>query len=113
MPGMVVDFSVRNVSKFVHTDTDAVLPGGGPLQVAVDAPDTADTNLFLGGVKLTWDTFGGALTHVFRANRNTFDQTTNTRSGGFSENLSEDSTSSAISVPIGLRRRVSCRPSIR
>ena len=42
----------------------------------MDAPDTADTNLFLGGVKLTWDTLGGAYTHVFRANRSTFDQKT-------------------------------------
>ena len=87
MPGMVVDFSVRNTSKFVHTDTDAV-PPGGTLQVARDAPDTADTNLFLGGVKLTWDTLGGAYTHVFRASRSTFDQKTQT-SFGPGDNSSE------------------------
>src|SRR5262249_33763560 len=80
MPGMVVDFSVRNVSKFVHTDTTKAPPGG--IEVATDAPDTADTNLFLGGVKLTWDTLGGAYTHVFRTSRSTFDQTTYT--GGLS-----------------------------
>ena len=88
MPGMVLDFSVRNVSKFVHTDTDGV-PPGGTLQVARDAPDTADTNLFLGGVKLTWDTLGGAYTHVFRANRSTFDQKTENVVFGPGENLSE------------------------
>ena len=47
----------------------------------MDAPDTADTNLFLGGVKLTWDTLGGAYTHVFRASRSTFDQKTQTTFG--------------------------------
>jgi vitamin B12 transporter len=88
MPGMVLDFSLRNVSKFVHTDTDGV-PPGGILQVARDAPDTADTNLFLGGVKLTWDTLGGAYTHVFRANRSTFDQKTENVAFGPGENLSE------------------------
>jgi vitamin B12 transporter len=88
VPGMVLDFSVRNVSKFVHTDADGLRPGAGPLQVAVDAPDTADTNLFLGGVKLTWDTLGGAYTHVFRANRSTFDQKTESAAFGPGENLS-------------------------
>jgi vitamin B12 transporter len=88
MPGMVLDFSVRNVSKFSHTDKDDVLPGGGPLQVAVDAPETADTNLFLGGVKLTWDTLGGAYTHVFRTSRSTFDQKTQTGFGP-GDNFSE------------------------
>ncbi len=88
MPGMVLDFSVRNVSKFVHADKDGVLPGGGPLEVAVDAPNTADTNLFLGGVKLTWDTLGGAYTHVLRTSRSTFDQKTQS-TFGFSDNFSE------------------------
>ena len=55
--------------------------GGGPLEVAVDAPDTADTNLFLGGVKLTWDTLGGAYTHVLRTSRSTFDQKTQSTFG--------------------------------
>ena len=83
-------------------------PGGSR-----DAPDTADTNLFLGGVKLTWDTLGGAYTHVFRANRSTFDQKTQTWRSGLRRQSERDSTNSAISAPIGSPRRVFCRPSIR
>ena len=87
MDGLALDFVVRNTKLFLHTD-DESLPPGGMFRVPVDSPSTTNAGLFLGGVNLKWDMFGGALTHVLRANRNITD--IKTLSGfGPSENLNE------------------------
>jgi len=87
MNGLAVDFTLRNTHRFQNQDSQEVPPGGGP-RVATDTPDTAESNLFLGGVNAKWDTFGGALTHVFRATRNITDQKTISAFGP-SDNLGE------------------------
>jgi vitamin B12 transporter len=73
--GLTVDFVLRNTRRFLGQDGFEV-PAGGVFRVATDAPDTLDASLFLGGVNIKWETLGGALTHVLRANRNITDQTT-------------------------------------
>ena len=44
-----------------------VPPGGVLRRSDGHDPIPLESNLFLGGVNVKWDTFGGALTHVFRA----------------------------------------------
>jgi vitamin B12 transporter len=85
--GLTLDFVLRNARLFANTDAQKA-PLGGGLQVPVDSPDTSDTNLFIGGVNLKWETFGGALTQVLRANHNTTDLKTQGIFGP-SENLSQ------------------------
>jgi vitamin B12 transporter len=87
MDGLAVDFTLRNTRRFLNQDALEV-PPGGVFRVATDAPDTADNNLFLGGINLKWDTLGGALTHVVRASRNITDQKTLSAFGP-GENLGE------------------------
>jgi vitamin B12 transporter len=74
MQGMTLDFFARRSDKFAHTDADFFAPRPQtPFSSAIDAPDTADQQIFLGGVNLRWDMLGGALTHVVKANRNDTD----------------------------------------
>lgn len=70
--GMTLDFVVRDTKKNVHSDNESFVPQTG-LNGAIDTADTSTADLFLGGVNLRWDTFGGALTHIVKANRNTTD----------------------------------------
>lgn len=70
--GMTLDFVVRDTKKNVHSDNESLLPQTG-LIGAVDTADESTSELFLGGVNLRWETFGGALTHIVKANRNTMD----------------------------------------
>ncbi len=74
MQGMMLDFFARRSDRFAHTDADFFAPRPQtPFSSAIDTPDTADQQTFLGGVNLRWDMLGGALTHVVKANRNDSD----------------------------------------
>jgi vitamin B12 transporter len=64
--GLTLDFVVRNSRNFTNTD-DAPFFG---LQVPFDSFATSDTNVFLGGVKLKWDSLDGAWSQVLSFNRN-------------------------------------------
>lgn len=74
--GMTLDFFVRHSDKFVATDPDFYAPRPQtPYHSARDAAEESQHELLIGGVNLRWDMLGGALTHVFKANRNDFDTT--------------------------------------
>jgi vitamin B12 transporter len=64
-----IDVVLKNVSKSGGRDSDGPfdLPG---LARAMDTPAFFSSDSMLAGVNLRYDMFGGALTHVFRANRN-------------------------------------------
>ncbi len=66
--GISVDFNLRH-SRTVSEFDDF---GGPPLalQTAIDADNIADANIWMGGAKLTWEMFGGGLTHVVGGNFN-------------------------------------------
>jgi vitamin B12 transporter len=64
--GLTLDFVVRNSRNFTNTD-DAPFSG---LQVPFDSFATSDTNVFLGAVKLKWDSLDGAWTQIVNINRN-------------------------------------------
>lgn len=63
-----LDFHLRQVDKRAERDGF----GGPPntLSTTIDDPSTLHDRLFLGGVRLTWDTFNKQLTHQFRVNHN-------------------------------------------
>ncbi len=63
-PGLVLDLSLRQVREDGDRDTDDFLTGR-----QTDAAITFAEDTWLGGMKLTWDTFGGALTQVARISR--------------------------------------------
>lgn len=69
--GVNLDFSLRNS----RTTSDFDDFSGPPLalQTAIDSPNIAEASIWLGGARLTWDTFDGALTHVFGGNFNSTD----------------------------------------
>ncbi len=87
--GVTLDFTLRNSKKFLNFDREARAPGS-LLNVATDAPNTSDTNVFLGGANLKWELFDGALTQVLRATRNRTNLESSTTFGN-TENLSESS----------------------
>ena len=63
-----LDFNLRQVDK--RADRDGF---GGPsntLATAIDDPSTLHDRVFLGGVRLTWDTFNRQLTHQLRVDHN-------------------------------------------
>jgi vitamin B12 transporter len=66
--GVSVDFNLRH-SRTISDFDDF---GGPPLalQTAIDADNTADANIWMGGAKVTWQMFGGGLTHVLGGNFN-------------------------------------------
>jgi vitamin B12 transporter len=64
--GVTLDFSLRNSRNFANTD-DSPFFG---LLVPFDSVATNDTSVFLGGVKLKWDTLDGAWSQVVSFNRN-------------------------------------------
>jgi vitamin B12 transporter len=63
-----VDFNLRQVDKRADRDGFGGLPN--TLATAVDDPSTLHDRLFLGGARLTWDTFNKQLTHQFRIDHN-------------------------------------------
>jgi vitamin B12 transporter len=64
--GLTLDFVVRNSRNFTNTDD----PPEFGLLVPTDSFATSDTNVFLGGVKLKWDSLDGAWSQVVSFNRN-------------------------------------------
>ncbi|HEX6001286.1 MAG TPA: TonB-dependent receptor [Hyphomicrobiaceae bacterium] len=90
LPGVTVDFSLRNVNRRLEFDLDQV-PPGGTLTRQTDGPNSSRQDTFLGGVNLRWNALDGALTQVFSANRNmtSVESLTSGAFGGFSDNHSE------------------------
>jgi len=80
--GLTLDFVVRNSRNFTNTD-DAPRFG---LQVPTDSFATSDTNVFLGGLKLTWDSLDGAWSQVASFNRNLSEVKTQSDLNGPSDN---------------------------
>jgi vitamin B12 transporter len=66
--GISVDFNLRHSRTIADFDDF----GGPPLalQTAIDAENVADANIWMGGGKVTWEMFGGGLTHVVGGNFN-------------------------------------------
>lgn len=67
MPGLAVDFTVRNMHKTGGRDGDGGVPG--QLATQVDTLSTFASNVFLAGVNARLETLGGLLTHRLYANR--------------------------------------------
>lgn len=65
MPGLVIDGSLRISRKAGERDGFDGAPG--QLATAVDDASHFTGNVLLGSVRARWETFGGALTHEFRA----------------------------------------------
>ncbi len=85
LKGVTLDFSLRNSRNFTNTD-DAPFFG---LLVPFDSFATSDTNVFLGGVKLKWDTLDGAWSQVLSFNRNHTEVKTKSDLFGPSDNDNE------------------------
>ena len=71
MENMALDVSLRNMEK--RADRDGFGDFSAPvnsLAQAFDDRSTLANHVFLAGANLKWDTFGGALSHEFRANYN-------------------------------------------
>ena len=87
LPGVTIDFSVRDSRRFQHTDPEGFDPVTG-LYGAIDGPGTFQSDVLLAGANLKWELFGGAFTQVLRANHNESDARTISTFGS-SRNLSE------------------------
>jgi vitamin B12 transporter len=75
LPGVTLDVVFHKVNKDIDYDDFYALPGA-PFATSVDGHQFNRTDIWLGGVNLTWNALDGALTQVVRANRNstvTFD----------------------------------------
>lgn len=83
--GVQVDFSLRQSKKFVHFDQEAFNPATG-LNEAMDAPNTSDSKVLLGGASVRWDLFKGAFTQILRTTHNRTDLKSSTIYGD-TENL--------------------------
>lgn len=64
LAGLSLDFSLRHSQKENDYD-DIGIPAGGTYYEAIDSQPYNRTGIWMGGAKLTWETLGGALTHVF------------------------------------------------
>ncbi|HEY1244156.1 MAG TPA: TonB-dependent receptor [Hyphomicrobiaceae bacterium] len=82
LEGVTLDFNLRDSRNFTNTD-DAPFFG---LQVPFDSFGTSDTNVFLGGVKLKWDSLNGALSQVVSFDRNLTEVKTQSELFGPSDN---------------------------
>ncbi len=97
LPGMVLDFSLRKSNKFANTDADTFGPRPqSPHNSAIDAANTSEDDLFLGGLNLRWDSFGGAFTQLAKANRNTLFNS-NFAEGPFGGTATNDSIANTFS----------------
>ncbi len=68
--GISLDVNLRNTRTFSEFDAFGFAAPPGVLQTAEDSDNTSETVTWLGGGKLTWDMFGGGLTHVVGGNFN-------------------------------------------
>lgn len=66
LPGVMLDFVLRNSVKTAGRDSEA--GALGELTTAVDSPSHLRTETFLAGVNLRWDALDGRLTQIARAN---------------------------------------------
>lgn len=78
LKGVTLDFSLRHMSKDLDYDGFDAVPWQ-TYSAAFDEADYNHTSIWLGGAKLTWDSFDGAFTQVLQANRNTTDSSDNNR----------------------------------
>ncbi len=67
LPGLTVDFSVRNVRK--NAARDAFDGAVGTLATAFDDGSKYQTNFWVTGGQLRWDMLDGRMTHLFKASR--------------------------------------------
>jgi len=65
LPGIMLDLTLRRTNKDGDRDTQ-----GFPSGIQIDDPGTFNEKTWLGGARLTWESFGGDLTQTFKATRN-------------------------------------------
>jgi len=87
LPGVQVDFSIRQSHRFLSFDQEGFNPVTG-LNEAMDAPNTSISDVLLGGAKVRWDLFDGAFTQILRTTYNRSDLESFTVFGD-TENISE------------------------
>lgn len=87
LPGVQVDFSIRQSHRFLSFDQEGFNPVTG-LSEAMDAPNTSNSDVLLGGAKVRWDLFDGAFTQILRTTYNRSDLESFTVFGD-TENISE------------------------
>jgi vitamin B12 transporter len=68
LPGVTVDFTVRNTEK--SSDRDGFGGPAGTLATAIDDRSTLNNKVFLAGANLRWEALGGRFVQEFRANHN-------------------------------------------
>ena len=68
LPGLTLDFTLRNTDKM--SDRDGFGGPAGTLATAIDDRSTLNHKVFLAGTNLRWETHGGRLVQEFRANHN-------------------------------------------
>ncbi len=79
--GLSVDMNLRRSATRADFDAFDFFAPPGQLIKPTDAENVADSTIWLGGAKLTWEMLGGALTHQVGGN---FNQTTTTSEDAFS-----------------------------
>jgi vitamin B12 transporter len=82
LKGVTLDFSLRNSGNFTNTD-DSPFFG---LLVPFDSFATSETNVFLGGARLKWDSLDGAWSQILSFNRNHTEVKTQSDLAGPSDN---------------------------
>jgi vitamin B12 transporter len=87
LPGVQVDFSLRQMHRFLAFDQEGFNPLTG-LNEAMDAPNTSTSDVLLGGAKVRWDLFDGAFTQILRTTYNRTDLDSSTVFGD-TENINE------------------------
>jgi vitamin B12 transporter len=68
LPGLTLDFTLRNTDKV--SERDGFGGPAGTLATAIDDRSTLNHKVFLAGTNLRWETHGGRLVQEFRANHN-------------------------------------------
>lgn len=87
LEGVTLDFSLRNMTKSFQYDDTAAL---GRYYEVVDMDREGDVDIWLGGARLTWDSFGGAFSQSVKVDRNsTRTEDLKGESGALSSNDSE------------------------
>lgn len=88
LPGVQIDFTVRNTNRFLNYDTLGPNPVTG-LDEAQDAPNTSVSDVLLAGAKVRWDLFDRAFTQVLRATYNRSDLTSRDPGLGVTQNINK------------------------
>lgn len=99
LPGVAIDLSLRHTRKLGDRDQQDPFPSITGVQV--DDPATFDESTWIGGAKLTWESFDGHFVQAFKATRNVTDRadhslyfgvTSDTINSGERENYSYTAT---------------------